>query len=97
MWYTAAVPSTRPRRIVRRAVMVLAVVVLLPVGYVWSVCGYAFVSQTNLLPRSVIEHPIVWAYVSPLVSYSKSDLPGAKVCDDLIVLSWHAGQQFSRD
>lgn len=52
-WYDAEMVEqpTRPRRIVRRAVMACAVVILLPVGYVGGFLGLCFIGTTELVPN----------------------------------------------
>ena len=66
------------RRIVRRAVMTLAVVVLLPVWYVsvfWATCWADWrISRVHY-------HPSFWSnsiVFQPLHDYSMSDLPGSR-------------------
>ena len=89
--------TTRPRRIVRRAVMALAGVVLVVGGYVGSVCTLIFLVRAKFVPGAVIESPLVRVYARPLDQYRTSDWPGAEACDHLMGLAWQAGQHVSRD
>jgi hypothetical protein len=68
-------PPTRPRRIVRRAVLVFAGVVLLPV---WYVAAWLAVSRAERDGHITyyIGGQIRPAF-SPLLSYSEANLPGS--------------------
>lgn len=92
-------PSTRGRRIVRRAVIVLAGVVLLPVWYVCSVATLIFLLNATIVPLNGVTQPLVEGYVAPLWWYIdtgwETGWPGAKACDQILACSKAAGQQVS--
>jgi len=70
-------PATRPRRIVRRAVMVLAGVVLLPVWYVGSYGSAHWLTGRGELPHSALRHLNRTAFY-PLEWYGRQHgMPGA--------------------
>jgi len=73
--------TTRSRRIIRRAVMALAVVVLLPVWYVgtWLVLSRA--AREDMIDGSMTAQ-IRPAFV-PLIWYCNSDLAGAELLHDI--------------
>ena len=68
-------PTTRRRRIVRRAVMPLAILPLLLSGYVGSWLVFSMAAQANLVPLGI--GSTVVPLFGPLVRYSESDWPGA--------------------
>src|SRR5262245_49077867 len=77
--------ATRPRRIVRRAVIALAVVVLLPVWYVasWGTVQWLPGRGVSLQPERQISQAISSGGVDrivfmPLDRYSLCGLPGGK-------------------
>jgi hypothetical protein len=88
-------PTTRPRRIVRRAVKVMAVLVLLPVAYVSSVLSILYAIEAGWVPRVV--RPIAEAYATPLIFYVDHDWPGQKLLFTLMVTSMEAGHESSQD
>lgn len=79
--YTDAMPTTRRRRISRRAVMVLAVVVLLPVLYVGAWLSYSRAAQDELMPYAV-QSPLALLF-RPAVAYADSEWPGALLLSTL--------------
>jgi len=85
-------PHTRPCRIVRRAVMVLAVAVLLLSGYVGSLCVVCFADGADAL-SDVPDFPmaLAHAYVAPVDWYIDSDLPGSEPCLVLLDKCYDAG------
>ena len=94
--YDASMPATRRRRIVRRAVMALAVAVLLPVGYVGSVASFCFVWNAGMVPKSVASWPVTMAYIWPLDWYMRDvERPGAHAIHVLIDRCNKAGIWFS--
>jgi hypothetical protein len=83
----------RPRRIVRRAVMVVAVVVLLVSGYVGSFLGVQVLDGAGWLPRSSL--PILIVVYQPLSWYvTESDLPGAKECGSMTRAVYEFGSSY---
>jgi hypothetical protein len=74
----------RARRIVRRAVMALAVVVLLWGGYISSVAILCFAVNAGALPIDLPETWLWHRYSAPAIWYTRSDLPGADQCRDLL-------------
>ena len=72
-------PLTRRRRIVRRAVMALAVVVLLPVLYVGSIISASFAWGAGWLPGGM--SPVLEAVNAPLIWYCESAYPGSDSID----------------
>ena len=77
-WVISTMPAIRPRRIVRRAVMVLAVSVLLPVAYLGSAMTLSLAAHTSWMPPAVKK--LVGGYVIPAAWYINSDLTGAQSC-----------------
>ena len=87
-------PPTRPRRIVRRAVLVLVVAVSLPVGYIGSVMMFCFADRAGLLPAGV--YNIAFVVYDPLERYLAARYPGTDAIMKLIELSREAGDQARR-
>src|SRR5262245_60193839 len=71
--------ATRPRRIVTRAVMVVAVVVLLEVGYVSAWIAATKASDYGTVSDAEFFLPVF----RPLIQYADSDLPGGTALSDL--------------
>jgi hypothetical protein len=72
--------AIRRRRIVRRAVMVLAVVVLLPIWYIGSVGFVVYLAGASLLPKGAQTHPC-WHLMRPALWYvNHPELPGSEMC-----------------
>jgi hypothetical protein len=68
-------PCTRRRRIVRRAVMALAVVLLLPVWYVAAWLAVSRAAHDGMIrPATVLTIRPAFA---PLITYCESELPAA--------------------
>jgi len=65
-------PTTRRRRIVKRAVMALAGVVLLPVWYV-----LAWLTWPTIERNSVMSVPDAAPLFVPIERYCEADLPGS--------------------
>lgn len=84
--------SPSRRRIVRRAVMALAVVVLVPVGYVSSCLSFHYAQGADWLPLPVQKtaNRIYW----PLHIYAMSDWSGAKSYLELIQWASDEGSAF---
>jgi hypothetical protein len=76
-------PNNRrsPRRIVRRAVMALAIVVLLPVWYVGAWLAYSRAAQEELMPYPVQSG--LAPLFRPAVAYADSEWPGALLLSNL--------------
>jgi hypothetical protein len=75
-------PATRPRRIVRRAVMALAACVLLLSGYVLSLGAFNWYAgrrqvDTGAMPGTRTFQIATHIY-APLMLYSDGDLPGGR-------------------
>jgi hypothetical protein len=87
--------ESRRRRIVRRAVIAVAVVVLLPVGYVGSVATICILANADALPTVVHNSPLAHAYVAPVEWYMESDWPGANACNTLIDWSITVGNRLA--
>src|SRR5262245_28446366 len=70
-------PTTRPRRIVRRAVLALVVVVLLPVWYVGGWIAISKLINEGYIGRSVADHgrPLFL----PLIRYCESGFPAGRL------------------
>jgi hypothetical protein len=84
-------PPTRPRRIVRRAVMVLAGVVLLPVTYVASAVSLSFADAAGWLPDSFWE--IATPVYEPLAWAVCSDFPGTDTIEWAVYVAGEAGSR----
>jgi hypothetical protein len=68
------------RRIVRRALMALAVVVLLPVGYVGSAMVVTFAAAAGwITPQFLAQESLITIVYEPLNEYIKADLPGGRL------------------
>jgi len=74
-------PLTRRHRIVRRAVMALVVVVLLPIGYVGVWLAISRAEHDGHIGRATVQG-IRPAFV-PLVRYCESELPGSDVLGEM--------------
>ena len=83
---------TRRRRIVRRAVMALAVPVLLLCSYVSGVLVFVYTAHAGWLPGPVVTSPIAQVYVTPLMLYSESGLPGSRAMRSAIDWSGESGR-----
>ena len=70
-------PATRRRRIVRRAVMSLAGVVLLVSGYVSSYCGVWWMGQNGLISLPTLDVALTTIY-QPITRYVGTDSPGSE-------------------
>ena len=71
----------------------LAVVVLLPVGYVASIASLCFGLNAGILPTSVALWPVTNAYVHPLNWYMQDvERPGSHAIRELIDQSNKAGR-----
>lgn len=77
-------PVPKPRRIVRRAVMAMAVAVLLLNGYVASVGTLYMALGAGVLPQGVTETAAWRAYTTPSWGYINSGSPGSGDFRDLI-------------
>lgn len=86
-------PRTSYRRIVRRAVLAIVAVVLLPVGYAGSVATLIYLLNTGIVPLNAATQPQVFAYIAPYWWYMESGWPGARNCDDLVTFAKKAGQR----
>jgi hypothetical protein len=87
-------PSTRRRRIVRRAVMTLAGCVLLPGAYLFSMMTLWFAFGAGWIPRNAISHPVMVTVVRPMVWYAwESGYPGGKSIVDLLQLCDDTGRR----
>jgi hypothetical protein len=74
----------RRRRFVRRAVMAVAGVVLLPAWYAISAASLIVATNAGWLPAALPESAIL-AYPKPLFWYSEnSERPGALACRSLV-------------
>ena len=87
-------PATRRRRIVRTAVMALAVVVLLPVWYVGSVSLLMCVHYAGWMRSVTTSTPARW-YVHPVMWYTMEceSYPGSQLCWHLVIWSQQAGER----
>jgi hypothetical protein len=85
MWYATSMPKPRPRRIVRRAVMAVAGVVLLPVGYLGSLMMLAICITAGWIPK----WPVINAYAVPYEWYLQNSMPGYQYAASAI--NWAAG------
>jgi hypothetical protein len=88
--------TTRTRRIVRRAAMVLGIVVLLPVAYFLSVCSLfvAINADVRLVP---VANSAAWrAYMMPVEWYINSEWPGSDLCGGFIDVSATVGSRICR-
>jgi hypothetical protein len=93
--YFSAAHSTRRRRILRRAVIAVAVVVLLPVGYFLSVCSH-FVANADVRLFPVADSALWRAYTMPVEWYINSELPGSDLCGGFIDVSANLGSRLGR-
>lgn len=84
-------PTSRPRRIVRRAVMVVAVVVLLLAWYVGSWVLWPRVCDGILYGRAPTLVAAINRFFDPITSYSQSGCPGSDV---LSRLWWWANPEY---
>ena len=89
-------PSTRTRRIVRRATMALAVVVLLPAAYLLSVCSLFVAINADVRLAPLADSAMWRAYVMPAESYVESGLPGSDLCGGFIDVSATIGSRLGR-
>jgi hypothetical protein len=86
--------SNRPRRIARRATLIAAGVVLLPVSYIASVSSLAYAVHARLLPAWVETSALTSVYVTPLVWFvNDTELPGSDVCEAVVLWSCEAGER----
>jgi len=87
-------PTTRRRRIVRRAVMALAVVVLLASGYVglWLTCCFAYGAQ---LTPSWADTPMRVVF-APIALYTSSRYPGSSGVSEIASWTMQCGDRWSR-
>jgi hypothetical protein len=70
-------PTTRRRRVVRRAVMALLVIVLLPIGYVSSYCGMYWLRGMRVVNPNQ-SHALKATVFAPLAAYiNDNDVPGS--------------------
>lgn len=76
-WYDAPMTTTRPRRIIKRAVIVLAVVVLLVVWYIGMWIAIPWATLRYEIPKYRVWHAIEPAF-APIDSYCRSGLPGGE-------------------
>ncbi|MFO1092594.1 MAG: hypothetical protein U0992_04665 [Planctomycetaceae bacterium] len=85
-------PATRPRRIIKRAVMALAVVVALPVWYVGSVMCLGFAIGAGWVSTS--PPAIVIAALMPIDWYLRSRYPGSELIQAGCDWSHEQGQHY---
>lgn len=83
--------TTNRRRIVRRAVMALAAVVLLPVWYVASLMTIAFLWGADALPSGFLN-----VYIVPADWYCDRELPGSEKLIELFQWIVEAGERAAR-
>jgi hypothetical protein len=84
--------ATLPR-IVRRAVLAGAGLLLLPVGYVGSVATLCFAMNAGVVSKAVANWPAVHAYTLPLAWYMADvDRPGSHTLHRLIDSANKAGR-----
>jgi hypothetical protein len=89
-------PTTRRRQIVRRAVMALAFVVLLPVGYVGSVSMLLIAATAFGVPPTV-RGPLQ-AYITPFNRYTEvQERPGGYELRSLAWWSIRTGENLRGD
>ena len=84
--YTATMPTTCRRQIFRRAVLVLAVVVLLPISYVAGVAALVAGASSGTIPPALFETRLPSLYIKPLQFYVAADLPGAESIE--AIMEW---------
>jgi hypothetical protein len=78
--------ETRERRIVRRVVLTIAAVVLLPMWYVVAWFSASQAARVGLIDEAMTKRLAV--VFAPIRYYSGSELPGAKVLND-VWWKWH--------
>jgi hypothetical protein len=89
-------PSTRRRRIVRRAVTPLAVVVLLVSGYVGSFLGTEWlVGRGVIKPGTML--PLQETIYAPLWLYIQSSLPGSELLHQALNSAYWSGIEHNDD
>ena len=81
-------PATRPRRIVRRVVMALAVVVLLPWAYLGSLIALEFSVSAGWIAYS----PAIHVYAVPCNWYYRNGLPGHRYAYKCLLWAGKAGR-----
>ena len=84
-------PTTRFRRIVRRAVMVVVWFVLLVNGYVSSALVLTVATDAGWLPPPTQNAPLIAAY-APLRWYMASEMPGGKLLQKMAGASHEFGR-----
>lgn len=86
--------TTRPRRIVRRALMVVAVLLMMIPPYLASVTYLLLARATGSVPAITRSSAADW-YVRPVVAYAAMDKQwlGSGVCQDLVRWSETTGQR----
>lgn len=87
--------SATRRRIVRRAVMALAVIVLLVMGYVSSRLAFRFAEGADVTLPPRIEFVVDVMY-EPLDDYAWSDRPGADRLYDMQAWAVGRGVKFAK-
>jgi hypothetical protein len=94
--HDAIMPTPRSRRIVRRAAMAMAGVVLLVSGYVGSVASLFIANNAGWLPEAFPESVMI-AYPTPLIWYARSELPGSTACLSLMQWAIETGNRLADD
>jgi hypothetical protein len=84
-------PPTRPRRIVRRAAMALAVFLLLPVLYITTAVSLSFAWGAGWLPQSLVD--VLQVVYWPVGAYAEAGYPGGVTIIEIIDAAIAAGER----
>lgn len=83
----------KKHRIVRTAVLTVALIVLTPLLYTCSLLSLAFCIGAGWLPSA--PSPMVMAYATPLKWYQRHNLPGGRDFEDIIIWTAKRGHTFT--
>jgi hypothetical protein len=86
-----SVPWTR--RIVSRAVLVVAVPVVLLAAYIVSASCVIYAGHARKLPGMVENSTLTQLYVTPFTLYCESGLPGSDLCASTLRWSIETGRR----
>jgi hypothetical protein len=88
-------PTTRRRRIVRRAAIAVAVVALLPVWYVSAALTITVAHAAGWIPgRYMIQGSTIQVVFRPLNAYTEANLPGTGRINQMGMAARDLGRAF---